>query len=60
MKKKKYKLKYLQENGVLDRNVHKYLIKSAKIKIIGQEIINLIESFATFRDLFLELNEVKH
>ena len=58
--KKKYKLKYLQENGVLDRNVHKYLIKSAKIKIIGQEIINLIESFATFRDLFLELNEVKH
>ena len=58
--KKKYKLKYLQENGVLDRNVHKYLIKSAKIKIIGQEIIHLIESFATFRDLFLELHEVKH
>ena len=57
--KKKYKLKYLQENGVLDRNVHKYLIKSAKIKIIGQEIISLIESFATFKDLFLELNEVK-
>ena len=57
--KKKYKLKYLQENGVLDRNVHRYLIKSAKIKIIGQEIISLIESFTTFKDLFLELNEVK-
>ena len=45
--------------SVLDRNVHKYLIKSAKIKIIGQEIINLIESSNTFREFFLDLHEVK-
>ena len=57
--KKKYKLKYLQDNGVLDKNVDKYLIKSSNIKIIGQEIINLIGASDTFRELFLELNEVK-
>ena len=57
--KKKYNLKYLQENGILDRNVHKYLIKPANIKIIGQEIINLIGSSNTFRDFFFDLNEVK-
>ena len=57
--KKKYKLKYLQDNGVLDKNVDKYLIKSANIKIIGQEIINLIGSSNTFREFFLDLNEVK-
>jgi len=43
----------------LDKNVDKYLIKSANIKIIGQEIINLIESSNTFREFFLDLNEVK-
>ena len=57
--KKKYKLKYLQDNGVLDKNVDKYLIKSSNIKIIGQEIINLIGTSKTFREFFLELNEVK-
>ena len=57
--KKKYKLKYLQDNGVLDKNVDKYLIKSSNVKIIGQEIITLIGASDTFRELFLELNEVK-
>ena len=52
-------LKYLQDNGVLDKNVDKYLIKSSNIKIIGQEIINLIGASDTFRELFLELNDVK-
>ena len=59
MKKKKYKLKYLQKKGVLDKNVDKYLINSANIKIIGQEIINLIGNSNTFREFFLDLNEVK-
>ena len=57
--KNKYKLKYLQDNGVLDKNVDKYLVKSSNIKIIGQEIINLIGTSKTFREFFLELNEVK-
>ena len=52
--KKIYKLKYLQDNGVLDKNVDKYLIKSANIKIIGQEIINLIGSSNTFREFFFK------
>ena len=57
--KKRYKLKFLQEKGVLDKNVDKYLIKQANIKIIGKEIINIVGSFTTFRDLFFYLNEVK-
>ena len=44
---------------MLDKNVDKYLIKSSNIKIIGQEIINLIGASDTFRELFLELNEIK-
>ena len=59
LEKKKYKLKYLQEKGVLDKNVDKYLLNQKNIKIIGAEIIDLLNKISDWKDLYLNLNEVE-
>ena len=57
--KKKYKLNYLQEQGVLDKNVDRYLSKQKNIKIIGTEIINLLRDASNWNELYLNVNEVE-
>ncbi len=57
--KKKYKLNYLQEQGVLDKNVGMYLSKQKNIKIIGTEIINLLRDASNWNELYSNVNEVE-
>ena len=57
--KKKYKLKYLQDKNVLDKNVDKYLYKQKNIKIIGPEIIDLLRNENNWKKFYYDLNEVQ-
>ena len=58
-KKKKYKLKHLQDKNVLDKNVDKYLYKQKNIKIIGPEIIDLFRYARDWNKFYYALNEVQ-
>ncbi len=59
MKKKKYKLSYLQQKGVLDKNVDKYLGKQKNIKIIGTDIMDILRAASNCEELYSNVNEVE-
>ena len=49
----------LQKNKILDLNVGKYLKKKKNIKIVGQEIIELLQEFSDWKLIVSELKEVE-
>lgn len=57
--KKKYKLSYLQQKGVLDKNVDKYLGKQKNIKIIGTDITDILRAASNCEELYSNVNEVE-
>ena len=58
LKKKNYKLGYLKGKNVLDKNIDKYLVNDGKIKIIGPDVIKLLEEYKDFYQFYKQLNEV--
>ena len=59
LEKKKYKLSYLQKNNILDKNVNKYLDKKKYLKIIGPNIIEVLESASNWNEAILKFSEVE-
>ncbi len=59
LKKKKYKLSFLQEKNVLDKNVNKYLDEKKNIKIIGPDIIEIFENSSNWNKAFLKFSEIE-
>ena len=59
LEKKKYKLSYLQERQVLDKDVNKYLKGQNRIRIIGPEIIDLLKINNEWNELFENLSEIE-
>ena len=57
--KKTYKIKTLQKKRILDSNMHLYLNKINNIKIIGPEIIDLLETNKDWDNLINKLNFLK-
>tara|TARA_X000001036_G_scaffold439293_1_gene489864 strand:+ start:2510 stop:3121 length:612 start_codon:yes stop_codon:yes gene_type:complete len=59
LKKKSYKLSYLKGKNVLDKNIDKYLLRNENIKIIGPNVISLLEKYKDFYQFSKQLNEVR-
>ena len=57
---KSYDIKTLQKNKILDSNLDYYLKKKKNIKIIGPEIIDLLESREDWDNLIRKLNVLKY
>lgn len=57
---KSYDIKTLQKNKILDSNLDYYLKKKKNIKIIGPEIIDLLESKEDWDNLIRKLNVLKY
>ena len=49
----------LQKKNILDSNMHLYLKKKKNLKIIGPEIIQLLESYEDWDNLLSKLNFLK-
>ncbi len=49
----------LQKNKILDLNVGKYLNKKKNLKIVGPEIIELLQEFSDWKLIVSELKEVE-
>ena len=54
-----YKIEALQKKNILDSNMHLYLKKKKNLKIIGPEIIQLLESYEDWDNLLSKLNFLK-
>ena len=59
LEKKKYKLSYLQKNNILDKNVNKYLDKKKYLKIIGPNVIEVLDSASNWNEAILKFSEVE-
>ena len=53
------KIKYLQNKGVLDKNVKKYINAELKLKIVGPEFINILQSKQSWNSIVSNLSEVR-
>ena len=51
-------LSELQKNKILDLNVGKYLNKKKNLKIVGPEIIDLLQEFSDWRLIVSKLEEI--
>ena len=54
-----YKIEALQKKNILDSNMHLFLKKKKNLKIIGPEIIQLLESYEDWDNLLSKLNFLK-
>ena len=54
-----YKLSYLQKKKILNKKVDKYFSNKKNIKIIGPDIIELLNNYGNWDELFLKFKEVK-
>lgn len=55
----RYKIVTLQERGILDSNVKYYLKTKNNLRIIGPEIIQLLETYRDWDNLLKKLNFIK-
>jgi len=59
LKEKKYNINDLQKKEILDRNVNKYIFEKKNIKIIGPDIISLLNKSLDWDEFFLKLKEIE-
>ena len=53
------KIKYLENKGILDKNVKKYISYDLKLKIVGPEFINILQSKQSWNSIVSNLSEVR-
>ena len=56
---KNYKIKTLQKKNILDANMDYYFKKKKNLKIIGPEIIELLETYKDWDNLLNKFNFLK-
>ena len=59
LEKNIYKLSHLQKRNILDENVDKYLFGQKNIKIVGPDIIDLLNENLSWGKLFKKFKEVE-
>ena len=59
LREKKYKINDLKKKKILDMNVDKYLFEKKNIKIIGPDIISLLNKSLDWDEFFLKLKEIE-
>ena len=52
--RKRYNLKYLQDQKIIDQNVGKYILKK-DIRIVGPEIIGLLKKPCPWKEMLLQM-----
>ena len=57
--RKRYNLKYLQDQKIIDQNVGKYILKKKDIRIVGPEIIGLLKKPCPWKEMLLQMKEIE-
>ena len=57
--RKRYNLKYLQDQKIIDQNVGKYILKKNDIRIVGPEIIGLLKKPCPWKEMLLQMKEIE-
>ena len=58
-KNQNYKLKDLQNKGILDENISNYTNKNTCLKIVGPEIVNKMRTFDKISNYFVKLKRIE-
>ena len=57
--RKRYNLKYLQDQKIIDQNVGKYILKKKDIRIVGQKLLDSLKKPCPWKEMLLQMKEIE-